>query len=143
MRADPDYYRILGVSPSATAGELRAAYLDLVKQHHPDRYRSYVQKLAATRQLQEINAAYATPRDRARRAPRDAQRSSRYEPPRNAPARPSRHGRLDAFFMNNRFRWWRRAAALALFAFGWTLAFVWTSQQGPTAMVGPDHWTRA
>ena len=145
MRADPDYYGILGVSPSATAGELRAAYLDLVKQHHPDRYRTYVQKLVATRRLQEINAAYAALRDRARRAAYDARRTSRHEPPRSTHTRPARRpGRLDTFFMNDRFRWWRRGAGLALFALGWTLAFLWTSQPpGPTAMVGPDHWIHA
>ena len=32
--ADP--YRVLGVSPAATAAEIKAAYRALVKQHHPD-----------------------------------------------------------------------------------------------------------
>ena len=32
--ADP--YRVLGVSPAATAAEIKAAYRSLVKQHHPD-----------------------------------------------------------------------------------------------------------
>ena len=33
----PDHYRILGVEPSANAGDIRAAYLKLLREHHPDR----------------------------------------------------------------------------------------------------------
>lgn len=32
----PDYYRTLGISPMATAGEIKHAYRDLAKRTHPD-----------------------------------------------------------------------------------------------------------
>lgn len=36
MRADFDPYEVLGISRSAGAGEVRRAYLRIVKKHHPD-----------------------------------------------------------------------------------------------------------
>lgn len=33
----PDHYATLGVDPSASAAEIRAAYLKLMREHHPDR----------------------------------------------------------------------------------------------------------
>ncbi|MGH7357014.1 MAG: J domain-containing protein [Candidatus Rokuibacteriota bacterium] len=70
-----DLYAVLGVAPTSTADELKTAYRDLAKQHHPDRFRAYVQKLAATRRLQEINAAYAELRDARRRQAYDRART--------------------------------------------------------------------
>lgn len=32
----PDYYKTLGVDKKATAKEIKAAYYDLAKKHHPD-----------------------------------------------------------------------------------------------------------
>jgi DnaJ-like protein len=36
MTSGPTYYDLFGVSPAATPAQLRAAYLSLMKQHHPD-----------------------------------------------------------------------------------------------------------
>ena len=39
-----DYYEVLGVPKSATAGDIRAAYVRLAKERHPDRFRDPVEK---------------------------------------------------------------------------------------------------
>ena len=57
-----DAYRVLGISPSATNEEVRAAYRNMVKLNHPDRVATLGDdvKAAATRKLQEINRAKET-----------------------------------------------------------------------------------
>ena len=79
MSKGPDPYAVLGVPPSATADELKSAYRELARRHHPDHARSYLQKVAATRRMQAINAAYAVLRDPERRAAYDVERAARYE----------------------------------------------------------------
>ena len=51
-------YKVLGVSEDATQDEIRAAYLELVKRYHPDRYPDEKQKKVANEKLVEINEAY-------------------------------------------------------------------------------------
>ena len=52
-------YRILGLTSGASPGEIRSAYLDLVKVWHPDRFTHDPKlKLKAQDQLRVINAAY-------------------------------------------------------------------------------------
>ena len=51
-----DPYQILGVSPSATDEEIKAAYRKLAKQYHPDRNSGSVE---AERKMMQINDAYA------------------------------------------------------------------------------------
>lgn len=75
MSKAADLYAVLGVAPSATADELKAAYRELARRHHPDRARTYLHRAAATRRMQAINAAYAVLRDPQRRAAHDAERS--------------------------------------------------------------------
>jgi hypothetical protein len=58
--AGPDFYRILGVSPSASPDEIKSAHRELVKTFHPDLFSSSAEKARANRKLQEINEAYAT-----------------------------------------------------------------------------------
>jgi hypothetical protein len=74
VRKGADLYAVLGVPASATADELKAAYRELARRHHPDHARTYLQRIAATRRMQAINAAYAVLRDPQRRAAYDAER---------------------------------------------------------------------
>lgn len=50
------HYEDLGVAPTATAAEMRRAYVDLARRHHPDRAGSTA---ADSDRMREINAAWA------------------------------------------------------------------------------------
>ena len=65
-----DYYRLLGIAPSAGLEEIQAAYRQLARTYHPDVNRS----AEASRMMQEINEAYAILRDPVRRARYDQAR---------------------------------------------------------------------
>lgn len=56
-----DYYALLLVSPSATEGEVRAAYMSLAKSLHPD------VNGGDAAQMQTLNQAYQTLRDDSKR----------------------------------------------------------------------------
>jgi DnaJ-class molecular chaperone len=68
MRRDP--YRVLGVSPGASAEELHDAYREMVKLHHPDRNGGSAE---STRRFQEIQEAYDAVRGKP--APKQAEPS--------------------------------------------------------------------
>jgi len=55
------WHKVLGVPPDATADEIKKAYLQLIKQYHPDMVFSLGDELKdlATRKTAEINSAYA------------------------------------------------------------------------------------
>jgi hypothetical protein len=59
-----DYYAVLGAEPSASAGELRAAFRESVLRHHPDRAAT---SDLATRRTSVLNRAWAVLRDPLRR----------------------------------------------------------------------------
>jgi DnaJ-class molecular chaperone len=55
MKHKKDYYRILGILPSASSEEVRQVYRQLASRKHPDRDPSP----QATMEMQEINEAYS------------------------------------------------------------------------------------
>lgn len=74
----PDHYSALGVAPDADTPTIRAAYLDVVRVHHPDRRPG---DTAATARVLQANAAWEVLRDAARRDRYDRQRRLRTASP--------------------------------------------------------------
>src|SRR5919107_619332 len=58
---EKDYYKVLGVSDSATEKEIKSAYRKLSKQHHPD------QNPGSEERFKDISAAYDVLGDAAKR----------------------------------------------------------------------------
>jgi molecular chaperone DnaJ len=67
----PTHYEILGVSPQATAAEIREAYRRLAREHHPDR-RAMSAAVGRAITMPQINEAYRVLHDPSRRAMYDA-----------------------------------------------------------------------
>jgi hypothetical protein len=72
--SDQNFYDILGVSRDATQDEIRAAYLKLAKQWHPDRNPG--NKAEAERRFKEIAHAYEVLSNPDKRAAYDASRAT-------------------------------------------------------------------
>jgi len=53
-------YEVLGLKPGATEEEIKAAYRELVKKYHPDRYQDNPLSDLAEEKIREINEAYET-----------------------------------------------------------------------------------
>jgi len=68
------FYDILEVSPSASVAEIRASYLKLAREYHPDRVPEYLTKLRADAEekVKEINEAWAVLSDPAARRKYDS-----------------------------------------------------------------------
>ena len=62
-KAVPDYYKVLGVSPDASAAEIRQAYYQASRQHHPD----VSKDSGAAAKFQALADAYRALRDDAAR----------------------------------------------------------------------------
>ena len=69
-----DAYAELGVAPTASQAELKAAHRALVRRFHPDLVPP-AEREEATRRIQRINVAYGLVRDAAARAEYDRLRS--------------------------------------------------------------------
>ncbi|MBE6020778.1 MAG: J domain-containing protein [Clostridiales bacterium] len=55
-----DPYEVLGVNKNASMDEIKAAYKELVKKYHPDKYQDNPLSSLAEEKMQEINEAYDT-----------------------------------------------------------------------------------
>lgn len=53
-----DYYKILGINKNASAEEIKAAYRELVKKYHPDKYYGKPEYQQMNEKFKEINEAY-------------------------------------------------------------------------------------
>ena len=53
-------YEVLGLKPGATEEEIKAAYRELVKKYHPDRYQDNPLNDLGEEKMREINEAYDT-----------------------------------------------------------------------------------
>jgi len=87
VRAQLDYYAVLGVPPSADTAEVNAAFRRLAWRYHPDRNPAP----GSTLQFQDINEAHQVLSDPARRADYDARwhpRAGRRRPATHMPVRP-------------------------------------------------------
>ncbi|MCS7012147.1 MAG: DnaJ domain-containing protein [Chloroherpetonaceae bacterium] len=69
-----DYYAELGLKPNATADEIRAAYKELIKETHPDKFQtaSPRERERAERRAQRLNEAKNTLLDEEKRRQYDA-----------------------------------------------------------------------
>src|SRR5579864_2297021 len=63
-----DYYAVLGVKPDATLQEIKRAYRQLARLHHPD-----LNKAALDDHIKRLNEAYEVLRDPLKRAEFDTQ----------------------------------------------------------------------
>ncbi len=88
-------YAVLELDPSATAAEIREAYLDLVKVWHPDRFQGEPPRLRrkAEAKIKAINDAYERLRSGAPAFLEDARGAANRPPPAADPGlRPQRFG---------------------------------------------------
>lgn len=84
MRYDP--YDVLGVDPSADPATIRAAYLALMREHHPDHRPG---DSAAAELARRVNAAYGILGDETRRAANDRRHVPRHARSRAQAAEPA------------------------------------------------------
>jgi len=69
-----DYYAVIAVPRTASAAEIRQAYVKLAKERHPDRFADPVEKARADEFFRELTAAYNTLSNEGRRKEYDDER---------------------------------------------------------------------
>jgi len=80
-------YDVLGVRPDARAEDVRRAYVDLARRHHPDAHvgDGPGPRAEAERRMQELNAAWSVLGDARRRADYDRDRRTGPAEPESSP----------------------------------------------------------
>lgn len=76
-----DYYSILGISKTASAAEIRKAYLVLARDHHPDRFSDPAEREEASRRFKQITEAFNQLRDEKLRREYDRSREKKERTP--------------------------------------------------------------
>ena len=76
MAAKADYYQVLGVSKDSTDAQIKSAYRNLARKHHPDVDKSD----GAEKKFKEINEAYQVLSDPQKKAAYDQFGHSAFEP---------------------------------------------------------------
>ncbi|KAJ2887712.1 hypothetical protein GGI21_006834, partial [Coemansia aciculifera] len=89
-----NYYDLLGVDASATAEEIRTAYMKRAVRVHPDRNPSPT----ATREFQDLADAYYTLSDATRRADYDQQQKQKHRKPSSSSSSSDTHTDADNVF---------------------------------------------
>lgn len=86
-----DYYEIFGLAPNASPEQIKERYRFLAQAYHPDKFASEHHRQRAEEQFKEINEAYETLKDSARRRGYDSTRPQNNPSPQTAPppTRPS------------------------------------------------------
>lgn len=81
MTEDQDHYAVLGVRPGATRDEIRRAWIDLARSHHPDTAGGGpIDRDRAEATIRRINEAWSVLGDDRSRAEYDARRSPTADP---------------------------------------------------------------
>lgn len=84
-----DPYQVLGVSPVASQDEIRRAYRELVRRHHPDLHARTPKSFAeAEERMKQINAAYRQVLSGQAAHPAEPEPAPPPPPPRGQPPRP-------------------------------------------------------
>ncbi len=76
-----DKYSILGIPKTASQADIKAAYLKLARERHPDRFKDPDEREEAARRFQLINEAFNLLRDDVRRRKYDEEREWQAKPP--------------------------------------------------------------
>ena len=134
------FYQVLGIGPSASADEIKAAYRELVKRYHPDLFHSPEAKTKATEKLRQINEAYAVLGNAERRRRYDEEFVRKPEPQAarrrerrraSAPRRPAQPKRRSVKIPKLRLRFSKKWAGYAVAASALIAVVVYGSEQVP------------
>ena len=146
------FYDILEVSPSADSADIRASYLKLAREYHPDRVPEYLTKLRADAEekVKEINEAWAVLSDPAKRRKYDLKlqastTTSTYSAAATSVRSPASRGRRVADireWLDSRKDLLRWAlvigiSTLVLVVMGELIAFRGIKSQSSTSQLGP------